>query len=274
MIYYGFGRYGKNGKVTHHSVNDQLVQDQGHVETPNIPLMAGSSSGNGSRASHTTRAKDVPDFEKKKLAKIYADAKKKLPETLNTEFDELLTEVLGQPKIKPSHGFLAHSDGTIRNFKLRAFAAKEAHVRNGSVVQTERGFSVKLKESKDAQSNQNRVGISVQKIRESREFGDGRNPSHQTQSSGSGSGSTETSGNRSEIGSNNSNTKSKITLKEAKEKYQQIQEIDCGTEVGMSMSAGGESTSRSSLSTKAKELPFEGQAKKGISLSSFKSKKQ
>lgn len=32
LQYYGFGRYGKNGKVTHHSVHGQLVADPTHVE--------------------------------------------------------------------------------------------------------------------------------------------------------------------------------------------------------------------------------------------------
>lgn len=32
LQYYGFGRYGKNGKVTHHSVHGQLIADPTHVE--------------------------------------------------------------------------------------------------------------------------------------------------------------------------------------------------------------------------------------------------
>lgn len=264
LVYYGFGRYGKNGKVTHHSVNDKLIVNQGlnqnNVEIPVMSSSSGEKVKTNSRASMITRKKDVPEFEKKKLAKIYNDAKKKLPESLDAEFDELLNEMIGEPKtVQPK--FMSHSDGTIRNFKLRAFAAKEAHTRNGSVVQTDKGYSVKLKESKDAQISQNNVGISDQE-RTNEECGNS-----------SASGRTSTDGFRSESGSGDNSTKSKISLKEAKEKYQQIKEIDCGTEVGMSMAAGGESTARSSLSTKAKELPLEGVTKKGISLSSFKSKK-
>ena len=263
LVYYGFGRYGKNGKVTHHSVNDKLIEDQGASDkSTEIPVMSSSSgtpSKGKTRASITTRKKDVPEFEKKKLAKIYSDAKKKLPESLDAEFGELLNEIVGEPKTNQPN-FLSHSDGTIRNFKLRAFAAKEAHTRNGSVVQTDKGYSVKLKESNDAQDNQKRMGISDQER------------TNEECENSSASGRTSADGFGSESGSGDNSTKSKISLKEAKEKYQQIQEIDCGTEVGMSMAAGGESTSRSSLSTKAKE-PLEGTEKVGISLSSFKSKK-
>ena len=34
LQYYGFGRYGKNGKVTHRSVHDKLVQVQDQTQTP------------------------------------------------------------------------------------------------------------------------------------------------------------------------------------------------------------------------------------------------
>ena len=39
LQYYGFGRYGKNGKVTHRSIHDKLVEVQkGEPEQPNIPV--------------------------------------------------------------------------------------------------------------------------------------------------------------------------------------------------------------------------------------------
>jgi len=39
LQYYGFGRYGRNGKVTHRSIHDKLVEVQkGEPEQPNIPV--------------------------------------------------------------------------------------------------------------------------------------------------------------------------------------------------------------------------------------------
>ena len=42
LQYYGFGRYGKNGKVTHRSVHDRLVEvEQEQPKMPNIPTQIG-----------------------------------------------------------------------------------------------------------------------------------------------------------------------------------------------------------------------------------------
>ena len=50
LQYYGYGRYGKNGKVTHHSVHGSLVQDPTHAEqqkmikkTAEVPMSGASS---------------------------------------------------------------------------------------------------------------------------------------------------------------------------------------------------------------------------------------
>jgi hypothetical protein len=50
LQYYGYGRYGKNGKVTHHSVHGTLVQDPTHAEqqkmvkkTAEVPMSGASS---------------------------------------------------------------------------------------------------------------------------------------------------------------------------------------------------------------------------------------
>jgi hypothetical protein len=53
LQYYGFGRYGRNGKVTHRSVHDRLVEVQKYQQdTPNLP------------APGTSMKKKVPDFDK------------------------------------------------------------------------------------------------------------------------------------------------------------------------------------------------------------------
>jgi hypothetical protein len=43
LQYYGFGRYGKNGTVTHRSINDKLIKvDKKQQETPNLPVPGSS----------------------------------------------------------------------------------------------------------------------------------------------------------------------------------------------------------------------------------------
>jgi len=42
LQYYGYGRYGKNGKVTHHSVHGKLVQDPTHVQQQKMEKKAAS----------------------------------------------------------------------------------------------------------------------------------------------------------------------------------------------------------------------------------------
>jgi len=44
LQYYGFGRYGRNGKVTHRSVHDRLIEvGKGEPEQPNIPIVGSST---------------------------------------------------------------------------------------------------------------------------------------------------------------------------------------------------------------------------------------
>jgi hypothetical protein len=63
LQYYGFGRYGKNGKVTHRSVHGQLVMVNKEVaQQPKIPIS--SSSG-----TKPTPVKESSDISKDKMLK-------------------------------------------------------------------------------------------------------------------------------------------------------------------------------------------------------------
>jgi hypothetical protein len=89
LEYYGFGRYGKNGKVTHRSVHGKLVEIQKkQKETPELPVM-----GSGSASSKETQLKPG---QKKHLQDI--KSKSKLPksknESVNDKFENFLSEAV------------------------------------------------------------------------------------------------------------------------------------------------------------------------------------
>ena len=72
LQYYGFGRYGRNGKVTHRSVHDKLVEVQKYQQdTPNLP------------APGTSMKKKVLDFDKMFEEEVSID--KKFEEVFNED---------------------------------------------------------------------------------------------------------------------------------------------------------------------------------------------
>ena len=119
LTYYGFGRYGRNGKVTHHSVNGKLV------EIPKEdPKEAGSVPTPGTSMTKKPRKKVNEEFEE-----MFVD-----------EDVEMLDE-----KVK----LLRDGKGKLRVFMLRRAAAKEAHLKNGEVMKHKTGYIVKIKENED-----------------------------------------------------------------------------------------------------------------------------
>ena len=89
LEYYGFGRYGKDGKVTHRSVHGKLVEIQPkQKETPDLPVM-----GSGSASTKEFKLKDK---QKEKLKDI--SSKSKLPKTknesINNRFENFLSEAV------------------------------------------------------------------------------------------------------------------------------------------------------------------------------------
>ena len=72
LQYFGFGRYGKNGKVTHHSVHGKLVQDPTHQEQQKVQAQAAKMKLSAASGSPV--------------------AQKKLGEDVDTEFEDLFVE--------------------------------------------------------------------------------------------------------------------------------------------------------------------------------------
>ena len=193
LTYYGNGRFGSKGKVTHRSVQDKLIEVPKEVEkAPKIPTQGSSTSTMDYKSVVT------PKFKKKlqaiqKKSKLPKDIKKK---KVNEEFENFLNEsisitisgdtpdeiksaikllrntesdveesytlagndalnvlTLGKGLIKEEDEYLKDSQGNVRIFHLRTSAAKEAHQKSGTVVPHEKGYVVKTKENKHVQEN-------------------------------------------------------------------------------------------------------------------------
>lgn len=175
--------------------------------------------------------------------------------------------------------FVKDKNGKVRVFMLRRAAAKEAHQNGGVVHKQGAGYVIKLKENED-------VTITNQFIQEETS---GRNTTTSisagvlNEGAGCSCGGEETSSNQG---------RQKITISQAKKKLQEKvkESIDRGTEVGVSMSGGGENAIRGGLSNSPKKKPLEELTgdetgasigaqkedelkKQGINLSTFKAKK-
>jgi len=114
LTYYGFGRYGKDREITHHSVNDELVAINKNQPTPspNIPTQSGSlgaskpttakqptapklkSVGDITKTEMTPELKGRLDKAKKSstLNKLKAAEKGIRKEDIDASFSELITE--------------------------------------------------------------------------------------------------------------------------------------------------------------------------------------
>lgn len=154
LTYYGFGRYGKNGQVTHRSVHDKLI-DVTKIKT-----------GNEAKPSSSIKpvATKLTPQQKENLQKIRG--KTKLPK-LKEDYEEILSEnyslsdsssmnllLLGNSidevnfdRIEEQEhtDLLRDGNGKVRTFMLRRAAAQEAHTKNGEVVPYKNGYVVKLK---------------------------------------------------------------------------------------------------------------------------------
>jgi hypothetical protein len=181
--------------------------------------------------------------------------------------------------------FVKDKNGKVRVFMLRRAAAKEAHQNGGVVHKQGAGYVIKLKENED-------VTITNQSIQEETRSSTGVSSSGSTTTSISTGVLNE--GYRSSCGEETSSNqgRQKITIGQAKKKLQEKvkESIDRGTEVGVSMSGGGENATRGGLSNSPKKKPLEELTgdettlsigaqkedelkKQGINLSTFKAKK-
>jgi len=207
LQYYGFGRYGQKGVVTHRSVHDSLVE---------IP-------------------KDKP---KETTVPISGSSMRKPePKKVNEDFESFLEEdeieILSEKKEIKKTKLLRHDNGKLKTFMLRRSAAKQAHTINGTVMKhPSGGYVVKIKEENENVTEITKL-IETQTARKI----SGSGSASRTNTSASTS-SRETT---SEETSSQEGTR-KITLAEIrKRKEAQVKEsIDMGIEPGISMAASGE----------------------------------
>ena len=120
LTYFGFGRWGKGGVITHHVVHGSLVANE--IEK---------------RAQTVVQVPQTKTIEKIKK--------------VNEEFESFLNEE-SKVDLHPSK-LMKDNNGKVRTFMIRRNAAKEAHLHNGVVHKAEKGYVVKIKENEDVKSN-------------------------------------------------------------------------------------------------------------------------
>jgi len=265
LQYMGFGRYGKNGKVTHHSVHDKLVE-VGKYKAPvqkSMPVSGTSATRaplkketaqklQGIRAtSKLPKVKEDIEFEnfmsEAITFTIQADTPEELENTLKllkSEDEEVAEQytlsnsgalnllTLGTPirESVETKTYVKDAKGNPRKFAMRRAAAKEAHTKNGEVEKNENYYLVKIKEKQN-------VSISKESVQENRSGRMFLSSFRKTNESLSGKSredersiitdSTSSCGNKAK--NSNSSYQEKAESKTKKE----ISEIDFGTEVGM-----------------------------------------
>jgi len=284
LDYYGFGRYGKDGKVLYRSVHDKLVDVQPKKPEQKKP-----------KAKPVSKEPTVPKFENMiKESYDLSDSGALNLLLLGTRIDEVdFTEFKEEKQVN----LLKDGTGKVRIFMLRSAAAKEAHTKNGTVVPYKNGYVVKLK------GNQNDYHTFEKNIRKEHSTGDdngnstsiGRTIQDSRDTSGNQGSKATTFLRETESFQGNAERKTTLTLKEIREKQfpketEKVMLSEAGIndgESGLSMATSGENMVRGALRTKIVKKPLEELTgdettasigdqkedelkKKGISLTSFK----
>ena len=263
LQYYGFGRYGKNGKVTHRSVHGQLVMVNKEVaQQPKIPI----SSSSGTKPIPVKEATE--DLKKDKM--------------LKDSNGKLRIFMLRTSAAKEAH----QKNGTILKYKNGYIVklneeTENVNISKKSIYNEDTGGINTAFTETIGSGTTSTTGISAtgRTIAEHRASGSFTRTSADT--------STETDTRTEET------TRSKLTLAEirTRQKEKVIESIDKGIEPGLSMAASGENLGRGGLTrTKLLKKPLEeltgdetgasigdqkeGELKRvGINLNTFKSKK-
>jgi hypothetical protein len=119
LTYFGFGRWGKGGVITHHVVHGSLVANE--IEK------------RGQTVVQVPQTKTIEKIKK-----------------VNEEFESFLNE---ESKVDLHHSkLMKDNNGKVRTFMIRRNAAKEAHLHNGVVHKAEKGYVVKIKENEHVKS--------------------------------------------------------------------------------------------------------------------------
>ena len=287
LKYYGFGRYGQNGVVTHRSVHDELVEiPKDKPKETTVPI-----SGSSMKKPEQKNKKVNEEFElflnESVTVSITGDTAQEVQtmlsslnygqttekvENVNVNYmsdtSDSLTlgktmEVIGQKSDdlvitnadieamfeEKKVKLLRDKNGKTKVFLLRRSAAKESHINGGTVIKHPKGYVIKIKEEND----------NVEEITQLTETKTSTNTGTSTRTSFGSSGSRTSESARSsglitESYSQESpceEKRTKITIAEIrKRKENQIKEsIDMGIEPGISMAASGENL-RSTLRKK------------------------
>jgi phosphopantetheine adenylyltransferase len=227
LEYYGFGRYGKGGKVTHRSIHDRLVPVEKIAKTVEThqKKIAKASGIQPNRSGSTVKVRTASNRHDRKR-----DAKKKVNEAFEDFFEDekkkqkLISDINGKPRV----------------FHFRMSAAKEAHRNNGTVHKVGKTYVVKIREDlNEISSPDNNAieaiygqNISTPDAKQLGKVGTNFRPK----------GKPALDKPVSESYGNGSKTRTKITLNNLKKKVQES--IDKGIEPGISMAGAGESPAR------------------------------
>lgn len=300
LKYYGNGRYGNNGKITHYAQNDNLTEIE--KEEPKKKLKESFGKFLSESVSITVTG-DTSEDILNLLSKL--NTKEKENNTFSDRSDAL---TLGKPiqkigssnegiiisnsdleKILEEESPMTDSNGKVRHFMLRASAAREAHVKNGTVYPHEsgKGYIVKIKGKRNAKMVEENIQY-IQEERKATSVNSGRNYLREETSAASQAQETLLQQKQTQV----EYKPKKLTIADFKAKAKTNEAIDMGIEPGLSMATGGESPLRTTGKVKKKDMtnPIneltgdettlsigdqkeDELKKKGISLSSFKSKK-
>ena len=245
LQYYGFGRYGKDGKVTYRSVHDKLQQVKPD-EPKATPLQTKPTAKKVNEEFENEFANTLLESALEKFRAAAAEREKKHDEieakrkeaaaqgkeNMSAAIDRLEKHLNKESKEIDHKNLLKDHNGKVKTFMLRRSAAKESHINGGVVYKQGKGYVIKIKENED-------VEITIKPIQEQRS---------RSTSGSTGASRISEADCQNQAGSDLkiSPVKTKITLNQIRSKKEsKVKEsIDKGIEPGMSMAAGGESIGR------------------------------
>ena len=282
LEYYGFGRYGKGGKVTHRSIHDRLVPVEKIAKTvethknkmakamgPNVKVRTEPNRHDRARASKKKVNEAFEEFlqeavtvtitgdtaeEVNQMFKLLKNEGEDVDEAVdygtslssNGAYNALtLGKQIVTEETQKKQKLMSDTNGKPRVFHFRMSAAKEAHRNNGTVHKIGKNYVVKIREDLNEISSPDNNAI---------EAVYGQNFSTPdakqlgkvgTNFRPKGKPALDKPVSESNNGSR-SQPRTKITLSKIKENWdKKVQEsIDKGIEPGLSMAGAGESPAR------------------------------
>jgi len=193
LSYYGFGRYGKNGQVTHRSVHGKLIEIQKEPQIePNVPVNASSEKKpakkvneefdsflnesvtisitgdsaeevHGMLSSLTVNAfeqESVVEYGLSDESEFLTLGKHVQPHGVKSENMVITNDDIQAMFEEKKHKLLKDKNGKTKVFMLRRGAAKEAHVNGGQVmVHPKGGYVIKIKEENEHDETHQELSI-------------------------------------------------------------------------------------------------------------------